>query len=190
MDLGEPLLAQHCWPGSHAQALLLACAQTALLGSQVRALDHCRSHARTLARRALPGVWAEQDRSHRAHERHKLQVRGARKRFHCPQVSWHSTRISGVVVVCSASCSWHHSSFVPKLRSHKSTTARETLVAGKTVYDAAVATQQPVDVTSIYGHTKALFDDARHRMVVGQFQPVLDPATLHCRSTLSWWVQA
>ena len=55
------------------------------------------------------------------------------------------------------------------------------------VYDVALMTKQSVDRTSIYGHTKALYDDARQLMDVGKFQPVLDPATKAGIAELSWW---
>lgn len=67
---------------------------------------------------------------------------------------------------------------------------RERLVASKTIYDAAVATQQPVDTSSIYGHTKSLFDSAQQQMDRGSFEPVVDSATRHCIDTLSWWADS
>lgn len=74
-----------------------------------------------------------------------------------------------------------------KPRSHQPTTIRQRLVASKTVYDVALLTRQTVDRTSIYGHTKYLFDDARLRMDAGTFKPVLDSATIEGIRGLSWW---
>lgn len=75
----------------------------------------------------------------------------------------------------------------PSFRSHEQTTARLRLVASKLIYDVALASNEPVDSQNIYGHTKILFDDAKEQMAQGSFQPVLDPASINCRETLSWW---
>lgn len=64
---------------------------------------------------------------------------------------------------------------------------RVRLVASKTIYDASVATQQPVDTSSIYGHTKSLFDGAQQQMDRGTFEPVVDSATKRSIEALSWW---
>lgn len=79
----------------------------------------------------------------------------------------------------SITCVWR--------RSHEQTTARLRLVASKTVYDIAQASNQPVDKTNVYGHTKNLFDNAQRWMAMGTYKPVLDPATVNCQNKLSWW---
>ena len=40
------------------------------------------------------------------------------------------------------------------LRAHKETSVRMRLVASKAAYDAAKAMKQPVDTSSVYGHTR------------------------------------
>lgn len=71
--------------------------------------------------------------------------------------------------------------------AHKETSVRLRLVASKAAYDTAKAMKQPVDKSSVYGHTRTLFDNAKAQMLLGKFQPVLDKATLHCMSKLPWW---
>lgn len=39
-------------------------------------------------------------------------------------------------------------------RAHKETSVRHRLVASKAAYDAAKAMKQPVDTSSVYGHTR------------------------------------
>lgn len=78
-------------------------------------------------------------------------------------------------------------------RSHAQTTARLGLIASKTLYDTAVASEEGSAVksgldlsSSVYGHTKWLFDQAVERMAAGDYQPVLDDATQICKSALPW----
>ena len=79
-------------------------------------------------------------------------------------------------------------------RSHAQTTARLGLIASKTLYDTAAAAKEgsPIDSSgldlssSVYGHTKWLFDQAVERMVANEYEPVLDDATINCKGVLSW----
>ncbi|KAG1666443.1 hypothetical protein FOA52_015113 [Chlamydomonas sp. UWO 241] len=72
-------------------------------------------------------------------------------------------------------------------RAHSHTTMRLRLVASKQLYDAARITRQPSDKTTIYGHTRELFDRAQEEMLAGTFRPTLDAATCAGLATLSWF---
>ena len=47
--------------------------------------------------------------------------------------------------------------------------------------------QRLVSDDTIYGHSSKLWEEAKAQMVRGSYQPVLDPATLHCLKELPWW---
>ncbi|GFH30314.1 uncharacterized protein HaLaN_29145 [Haematococcus lacustris] len=72
-------------------------------------------------------------------------------------------------------------------RAHKLTSVRHNLITSKAAYDAALAKHQSVDTTSVYGHTRALYDGAKALMDAGKFTETLDPATINCRKSLPWW---
>ncbi|KAL6763415.1 glycosyl-transferase for dystroglycan-domain-containing protein [Haematococcus lacustris] len=72
-------------------------------------------------------------------------------------------------------------------RAHKLTSVRHSLITSKAAYDAALAKHESVDTTSVYGHTRALYDGAKALMDAGKFTETLDPATINCRKSLPWW---
>lgn len=80
----------------------------------------------------------------------------------------------------------HHSAFIVH-RAHQETSMRGELITSKQEYDRAVAENRPVNTTTIYGHTRWLFDEAKEAMNKGKFNAVVDRATRECHATLPWW---
>jgi hypothetical protein len=44
-----------------------------------------------------------------------------------------------------------------------------------------------VSEDSVYGHSRKIWEEAKAAMDRGIYEPVLDPATVHCLKTLPWW---
>ena len=114
---------------------------------------------------------------------------------------WHDARFRGygnnkIVHVAHMNSSGFRFNVLPQSfivhRSHAQTTARLGLIASKTLYDTAAASegssvQSGLDLSSsVYGHTKELFDQAVARMAANDYQPVLDEPTQACKSVLPW----
>jgi hypothetical protein len=116
---------------------------------------------------------------------------------------WHDARFRGygnnkIVHVAHMNSSGFRFNVLPQSfivhRSHAQTTARLGLIASKTLYDTAAAAseggstvQSGLDLSSsVYGHTKWLFDQAVEKMAANDFQPALDDATQRCKTVLPW----
>lgn len=54
-------------------------------------------------------------------------------------------------------------------------------------YMAAVKQHKKPSNSSLYGHTKAMFEASKHQMDQSTFVPTVDGATARCVARLSWW---